>query len=330
MADHKGFRNFAWTVLVYNLGVIVWGAYVRATGSGAGCGDHWPTCQGEVIPIAPQTQTLIEFSHRVSSGLVFLLAVGMVFWAWKAYPRHHAIRRSASLVFVFTVTEALLGAGLVLFGLVAQNDSVFRALAMIAHLLNTFLLLASVTLTAWWATYGAPERLQWHGKASSLLLVGLFGMLLLGASGAVAALGDTLFPSQTLAEALREDTLPASSVLIRLRVIHPFLAIGVGVYIASVAFWLRRNFSLPHLEKVTLYVISVFLIQLALGAVNVILLAPMPVQMVHLLTADLIWIGLVLLAGIVFSAPLLVHRLSDEHVHDRIDQVAGEVHHVVE
>ncbi len=325
MTIKKGFRNYAWIALVYNLGVIVWGGYVRATGSGAGCGAHWPTCQGEVIPHAPQIQTLIEFTHRLSSGLVLLLALGMFFWAWRAYPRRHAIRWGASLVLLFTITEALVGAGLVLFGLVAENASVYRAVAMITHLTNTFLLLGSLTLTAWWATYGAPERLSWHGKVSGFLLFGLFGLLALGASGAVAALGDTLFPSQTLEEALRQDLSPASHLLIRLRVIHPFLAIGVGVYIASLATWLRRNFSAARLKWITLFVIGVFVAQLALGVINVALLAPVPVQLLHLLTSDLIWIGSVLMAGIVFGSPVLLDRLSNEHVHQRVDQVAGEV-----
>ncbi len=325
MTAKKGFRNFAWVVLVYNLGVIAWGAYVRATGSGAGCGAHWPTCQGEVIPRAPQIETLIEFSHRVSSGLVLLLAVGMFVWAWRAYPRRHMIRRSVSFVLLFTITEALLGAGLVLFGLVAENASIYRAVAMISHLINTFLLLGSLTLTAWWATTGAPERLTWNGKTSVLLLLGLFGLLVLGASGAVAALGDTLFPARTLEEALRQDLSSASHLLIRLRVIHPFLAISMGVYIAGLAVWLRKSISAAHLKNVTGFVIGVFLVQLMIGTVNVALLAPVPIQLLHLLTSDLIWIGTVLMAGIVFGAPVLSHRLRDEEVHHRVDQIAGEM-----
>ncbi len=326
MAVRKGFRNFAWIVLVYNLAVIAWGAYVRATGSGAGCGAHWPTCQGEVIPRAPQIETLIEFSHRLSSGLVLLLAVAVFVWAWRVYPRRHAIRRSASLVLFFTITEALVGAGLVLFGLVADNPSGYRALAMITHLINTFLLLGALSLTAWWATTGAPERLIWHGRENTLLLLGLFGLLVLGATGAVAALGDTLFPSATLEEALQQDLSPASHLLIRLRVIHPFLAISMGVYIAGFATWLRSNFSAAHLKNVTLFVIGVFVVQLAIGVVNVALLAPVPIQLLHLLTSDLIWIGSVLMAGIVFGTPVLAHRLRDEEVHHRVDQVAGEMH----
>ncbi len=325
MTVKKGFRNYAWIVLVYNLGVIVWGAYVRATGSGAGCGAHWPTCQGEVIPRAPQIQTLIEFSHRLSSGLVLLLAIGMVVWAWRAFPRRHAVRWSASFILLFTITEALVGAGLVLFGLVAENDSIYRAMAMITHLINTFLLLGSLTLTAWWSTVGAPERFYWHGKANSFLLVGLFGLLMLGATGAVAALGDTLFPSQTLEEALRQDLSPASHLLIRLRVIHPFLAVSLGVYTAGLAAWLRRSYSATYLKTVSVYVMGVFAVQLALGVINVLLLAPVPIQLLHLLTSDLIWIGLVLMAGIVFGAPVLANRLSDQEIHHPIDQVAGEV-----
>ncbi len=47
------FSRYAWGVLLWNVLVALWGAYVRATGSGAGCGSHWPTCNGEILPRAP-------------------------------------------------------------------------------------------------------------------------------------------------------------------------------------------------------------------------------------------------------------------------------------
>lgn len=326
MKAKTGFRYFSWAVLAYNLGVILWGAYVRATGSGAGCGAHWPTCQGQVIPRSAQMETIIEYTHRLSSGLVLLLALALFFWAWRSFPRGHLLRRSSALVLLFTVTEALVGAGLVLFGLVAENDSTYRAAAMIAHLINTFLLLGSLSLTVWWATNGAPERLSWHGKISGLLLVGLVGLLALGASGAVAALGDTLFPSSSLEEALRQELSPASHLFIRLRMLHPFLAVLLAAYVAGLALWLRRNFTAPFLDGVTGYVLAIFVAQLFLGALNVALLAPVFMQLIHLLVADLLWIGAILMTGIVFGKTVLAHRLGDEKIHHRIDQVTGEMH----
>src|SRR5574337_582113 len=109
------FAKFAWGVLAYNVGVILWGAYVRATGSGAGCGGHWPTCNGQAIPMAPSVTTLIEYSHRLSSGLALILVAAMLAWAFRAYPKKHPARLGAVLSAIFIVTEALVGAGLVLF-----------------------------------------------------------------------------------------------------------------------------------------------------------------------------------------------------------------------
>src|SRR3990172_3015404 len=141
--------KYAWGVLAYNVAVILWGAYVRATGSGAGCGQHWPLCNGAVIPRSPEIETLVEFSHRMSSGAALLLVAGLVVWAFRAYQTGHAVRRGAAFSGGLIVVEALLGAGLVLLELVDQNASVDRAIAVSLHLVNTFLLLAALTLTAW-------------------------------------------------------------------------------------------------------------------------------------------------------------------------------------
>ena len=83
----SGFAAYAWAVLGFNLLVILWGAFVRATGSGAGCGSHWPLCNGEVLPRAPALATLIEFSHRLTSGVALLLVIGLVVGAWRGFPR---------------------------------------------------------------------------------------------------------------------------------------------------------------------------------------------------------------------------------------------------
>ena len=108
-------------MLAYNLAVILWGAYVRASGSGAGCGAHWPLCNGEVIPRAPSIATLVEYSHRLTSGLALLGVVALMVWTWRVWGRGHPARRGALLSLIFILTEAAVGAGLVLFELVADN-----------------------------------------------------------------------------------------------------------------------------------------------------------------------------------------------------------------
>ncbi|HUX10345.1 MAG TPA: COX15/CtaA family protein, partial [Terriglobia bacterium] len=146
------FAAYAWLVLGYNILVILWGAVVRATGSGAGCGEHWPLCQGVVIPHAEQIATLIEFSHRATSGIDVLLVIGLVWLAFRRFSRGHAVRRYAAASGFFTLTEGLVGAALVLFGEVGKTVSTGRVVILSVHLVNTFLLLASLALTAWAAS----------------------------------------------------------------------------------------------------------------------------------------------------------------------------------
>lgn len=153
----RRFAKFAWAALGYNLLVIVWGAYVRASGSGAGCGAHWPLCNGLVVPRAAAVETLVEFSHRLTSGVVLVIAVAMVIMAFRSFPRGSIVRKGAVAVLVLTIAEALIGAGLVLFELVAHDTSIKRALSMSMHLVNTFFLLGALTLTAHWATRASDD-----------------------------------------------------------------------------------------------------------------------------------------------------------------------------
>jgi len=297
------FATFAWGVLAYNLAVILWGAYVRASGSGAGCGSHWPLCGGEVVPRAPRIETLIEFSHRLSSGLALVLAIVMLVWAWRAFPRGHRLRLGAGLGMLFIITEALVGAGLVLFGLTDKNDSAARAISLAVHLLNTFLLLAALTLTAWWASGGRPVRLRGQGALVAVFVVGLLGAMVVGATGAVTALGDTLFPAGSLAEGLRQDFSPAAHFLLQLRIIHPILAVIVGAYaIFAGAFGASRRPG-PATRWLARALVAIFLAQIAVGVANVALLAPVSMQLIHLLMADAVWITLVLAATAALTDP---------------------------
>lgn len=295
------FSKFSWGVLAYNILVVLWGAYVRATGSGAGCGSHWPLCNGEVIPRAPQLETLIEFGHRLSSGLALLLVVWMLIWAFRAYPTGHVVRKGASWSLFFIITEALVGAGLVLFEWVAHDASMGRVISMAVHLVNTFLLLAALALTAWWASGGEALNLKGHGIQTWLFAAGFLFMLVLGISGAVTALGDTLFPSASLAEGLREDFSAEAHFLVRLRVYHPIIAILTGTYLvflAGLTAMFRVN---PTIRRLAAALAGLFVIQGIAGLVNLVLLAPVWMQLVHLLLADLVWLSLVLLAAANFA-----------------------------
>jgi heme A synthase len=296
------FRRFAWALVAYNLGVVAWGAFVRATGSGAGCGNHWPLCNGEVLPRPEAVETLIELTHRLTSGLDGLLVLGLLVWAWRLFPPRHAARTAAALSFVFLVVEALVGAGLVRFDLVADDASTARAVVMAVHLVNTFLLLASLALTATWAgPAGAgrrlPLRLAPSDPAAWLLAGALAGLALLGVSGAIAALGDTLFPAAGLREGLAQDFSPTAHLLLRLRVLHPVIALGLGVYLTAAAMLVARLRPRRAVRRRAHAVAWLFVAQLGLGLLNLALGAPVWLQLVHLVAADLVWLALVLLTA---------------------------------
>jgi heme A synthase len=288
----RRFATFAWAVLGYNLAVVLWGAYVRATGSGAGCGNHWPLCDGPVSAQTPAGATVIEFTHRVTSALDLVLVAALVVWAFRAYPTRHRARLGAALSGVFLVTEALLGASLVLLNHVARNASSSRAWSLSAHLINTLTLLACLALTAWWGTGHPAVRLR--GRAAWMAGATLAVFAVLGVSGAIAALGDTLFPVTSLAAGFARDFDPSANLFVRLRVWHPLLAGGAGAW---VLFYALRLTSSGIERRLSYAVLALTGGQLAAGAINLMLLAPVGMQLVHLLLADLLWIALVLLSA---------------------------------
>jgi heme A synthase len=295
------FGKYAWSVLGFNLIVILWGVYVRATGAGAGCGSHWPLCNGEIIPRTSQIETAVEFIHRLSSGIALLLVVGMVVWVFRAFPKGHILRIGAKLSLLFIITEALVGASLVLFSWVANDDSIGRVISMAVHLINTFLLLASLTLTSWWASGGSRLHLTRGSILAWGFGIGFLGVLLLGVSGAITALGDTLFPSGTLTEGIASDFSVTSHFLIRLRVWHPLFAIFSGTYVMVLSGLTALSWRDRGIRRLAIGAIALILTQLLAGLVNLLLLAPVFMQIIHLFLADLIWITLVLLAANVFS-----------------------------
>jgi heme A synthase len=293
---------YAWLVAAFNLLVIVWGAYVRASASGDGCGSRWPLCNGEVIPESPLVKTIIEFAHRATSGAALLLVVGLVFAALRVRPKGDRVRGAAVASLVFIMFEALIGAALVKFGLVVKDASAARAFVMSLHLVNTFLLLASLALTAWWAGGGGRVRLRGQGSVGAIFFAALAGVVVVAVSGAVTALGDTLFPARTLSEGFRQDLSPAAHFLLRLRVLHPALAVVAGCFAVMAASYVA-NFMRPGREvgRFVSALGALFVAQVALGIANVTLLAPAWLQLAHLLVADLLWIALVLTAAAALS-----------------------------
>ena len=295
---------FARLVLGWNLAVILWGAFVRATGSGAGCGAHWPLCNGEVVPRAPGVEMMIEFTHRATSALALLLVFLLALWVFRDRPKGHPARRAAAGAVFFILTEAAVGAALVLFRLVAENESVARALFMAGHLANTFLLLACLTLTAHWCASDEPLRREAVARFGWTLGLGALGLVVVGKSGAVAALGDTLYPAQSVLGGLAQDVSPTAHLLVQLRVAHPVLALAGVLLVAFAASRVLQATDDGRARRLAWTASGLALLQLALGLLNVALLAPIWLQIVHLLAADLLWIAFVLLAVRTLSLPL--------------------------
>jgi heme A synthase len=273
--------------------VVLWGAFVRATGSGAGCGSHWPLCNGEILPRAPEIETLIELSHRLTSGVALIMVVALAPWAWRAFPRGHRVRKAAMVSLLLMIVEALIGAGLVLLELVATNVSVARAYWMAGHLINTFLLLGALTLTAWWGSGQPGVRLRGQGGQLITLALALLGVLILGASGAITALGDTL----VFQAGISPEDSPIVAALVDLRVYHPLLAFGVGGLLLLAGWTVWQTQPDGQTRRLALWLGGLYAVQLIAGAINVVLKAPVAMQLIHLLLSDLIWILLVLLAA---------------------------------
>lgn len=281
---NTSFARFAWVTLAYTVAVVLWGAIVRATGSGAGCGETWPLCNGQLVFGTAALARAIEFAHRASSGLDTALILAMAVWAFRAFPRGFAARRGAIASIALLVVEALLGAALVKFGLVVNDPSPAHAIVLSIHMANTLALIGAITLTAWWG--GGHPRVVWKARAWSVLAA----LVVVAITGTLAALADTLYPASSFMAGLAQDWSGEASPLIRLRAAHPFAAIAAGLWAAY--------FALPLLRKATIPAATVLCgvcLQLFAGALNVALLAPVWMQIVHLMLADVLWIGTIAL-----------------------------------
>lgn len=292
---YRRFITYAWFVVLYTVAVILWGAVVRATGSGAGCGRHWPVCNGEIIHRPESVATLIELSHRLTSSLTGFLIIILLVWAFRVFPKASLVRRGALLSFVFVVIEGGFGALLVLAELVEDNASVWRAVAIGLHLINTLILLYWAVLVAW-AAHDPTRQFTAPHKHSRLLWGAMIALCVVSSAGAITALGDTLFPAESLAQGIAADLDPTQNFLVQLRVWHPALAVLVSGYLMWMASRIHEENLSPFAERLTNAVYGVVILQLLVGILNIFLLVPVWMQIIHLLVADTLWIVIVLLA----------------------------------
>ena len=297
----RGLPTFAAGTLAWMILVVLEGAVVRATGSGAGCGAHWPLCNGQILPHHPRLATVIEFTHRSMTGICTGLTLSLIGWTFLAHRAGTRVRKAAVWSGILLLTEAFLGAVLVLGGFVEHNSSNLRVIVQGVHFTNTLLLLAALSLTWWWQRprLGPSAPLP---QTRALAVFALLAMILTGATGSVAALADTLFPSPNLHTALLADFAANSPLLVRMRWMHPAASAAAFASIAALAFAQRFG-------RRTL--LGLLALQVVLGVANVLLLAPLTLQVLHLLGADLLWAALVIASADLIRKPATRSAVSD-------------------
>lgn len=294
------FAKYAWVLLAYNMVVILWGVFLRASKSGDGCGQHWLTCHGEIVPSAPELKTIIEFSHRIMSALDGLMVLILVGWAFSIWYRSReeasrSILQTSAATMFFVLTEGAIGAGLVLTGNTAETLTAARPFWMAGHLVNTFILLAFLTLTARRASGGLPLRYRIESKYLVALIIGVAAIFLVGITGSIAALSSMVFPSETLTESIAKDFSETSNMLLRLRLLHPISAILTSVFLIFLTGWLtKERGNDPRVSRWSSILALLILAQIAFGAATLLMLAPIVMQLGHLLFAEAIWIVYVL------------------------------------
>lgn len=283
-------QRWAWTTLALFVVVVLQGAVVRATSSGAGCGSHWPLCNGQILPQFQRVATIIEFTHRSLTGISSTMFFVLAGWVFYAKPKGHPARKAALWSLFFLILEALLGAALVLKGWVENNTSTARILAQSIHFTNTMLLLATTTAVAVLVGNVKPAKQNKPLQNASLLTMAT--VLLAGAAGSIAALADTIFPSTSLRQAIAADFAASSPVLIRMRWMHP----ASTLLILAATIWLVSLLYRNNAAKAANLLLLNLLLQMAVGFADVLTLAPTSIQVLHLLGADLFWISLTAIA----------------------------------
>lgn len=301
----RALRTYGWSVLAYNILVILWGTAVRATNSGMGCGDHWPSCGG-----SPGLARFIEHTHRATAGIALIAVLILMVWAFIETPKRHMARIASIVSFLLIVNEAVLGGLLVLLGMTAETQSPTRAFFLSLHLTNTLLLLGAMTLTAHFlsrkrgALRGAVEIRRW-----GLALAAVCSVLITAVFGSLAADADSVHHAANLRQALAMDWSAHSGWLIRIRWAHPAVAILAAVLIVLL---IRAALRCSATRWLAAGLGGLLVLQFLLGIGDLTLLTPLTLQILHLLGADLVWVALVVLAARMVLPP--ASNASNDHL----------------
>ena len=275
-------ESYAKAGLLLSIASILAGAFVRATGSGDGCGATWPTCKGKIIPALSDSSELIEFSHRSVSGVLLVVTL-IIFAKTRKFQKDSLVRTVTNYLTFFVIFEALIGAVIVIFEWVGLNSSLPRIIAVPIHLVNTFGLLGSYAIL-YKILQDDLQNIKNMFNKNFLLISSLF--LLSGATGSITALADVLFPSASFVEGFLADFDRTSEVLTRLRILHPIISSTLSIVLYVYATGIRKKYNVSVKPLQTLILIAVFL-----GVINVLSNIVLPLSILHLAIADFLWIS---------------------------------------
>ena len=275
-------ESYAKAGLLLSIASILAGAFVRATGSGDGCGATWPTCKGKIIPALSDTSELIEFSHRSVSGVLLVVTL-IIFAKTRKFQKDSLVRIVTNYLTFFVIFEALIGAVIVIFEWVGLNSSLPRIIAVPIHLVNTFGLLGSYAIL-YKILQDDLQNIKNMFNKNFLLISSLF--LLSGATGSITALADVLFPSASFVEGFLADFDRTSEVLTRLRILHPIISSTLSIVLYVYATRIRKKYNVSVKPLQILILIAVFL-----GVINVLSNIVLPLSILHLAIADFLWIS---------------------------------------
>jgi protoheme IX farnesyltransferase len=312
-APHQRFARFSWGLLAYVILVILWGVYLRATGSGDGCGISWPDCGGSfTVAKGAETKTFIEYAHRASTMLLGVLLLAQIVWGWRLFPKKHPVRLALGAALFFTLLESWIGRHLVVNDLVAYSQAPERVWWFAGHQVNTLLLAAAFALTAWWGEGKATLKLRGQGPFAFLAVGGMVAFLGLVITGAISALGDTLYPPENHLQVMEQALLPTANLVMRARPLHPYTAVVVAMFLSLVAGLFQHLRPSPLTRRFAYGVWFMLSLQMVLGLLNIGLLAPLWMQVLHTAAADVLWICLVFLcaSGLAVSVP----QIEVEHI----------------
>lgn len=279
-------------MVVYTLIIILWGAWVRISGSGDGCGDHWPLCHGAAIPLGSPVKTWIEVSHRYSTALFGVLILVQIVWVIRKGSEGSAAQKWVGLTLLFTVTEALIGRSLVKEGLVTDSESLLRLVVMPLHLLNTSALIFSQVMCAESIKFHfrLPTKLHGLGARVGLMLAGIIVLLL--TSGAIAALGAHLLPAESIAVGLQQDFQSQSHLAVKLRLLHPIAGLIIPTFVAGYFFSAGRRSTNKEINNITYQLSVLTLCMMLIGIATLMSLSPVWLKLLHLTGANCIVITL--------------------------------------